>query len=98
MRSTEPRSPIAATYQSQRPSRVLRRNPVNEHVRLWRDDRWIDEPEKEKPADKRANRYVGGLRIFSLPFPLKKKGKMKKEIDGRTRVKLRICLHIQRIP
>jgi hypothetical protein len=97
-RSTEPRSPIAATYQCQRPSRVFRRNPVDQHVRLWRDNRRIDKAKKEKSTDKRANRYVGSLRIFSLPFLLRKNSQIKEQTDGRTRVRLRICLHIQRIP
>jgi hypothetical protein len=73
-RSTELRSPIADTYQSQRPPRVFRRNPVDQHVRLRGDDRWVDETKEEEPADKRAHRYVGSLWVFSLPSPLKKKG------------------------
>jgi hypothetical protein len=73
-RSTEPRSPIVHTYQSQRPSRVLGRNSVDQHVRLRRDHRWIDESKEEESSDKRANGYVGRLGIFSLPSLLEKKG------------------------
>jgi hypothetical protein len=75
---------------------VFRRNPVNQHVSLRRDNRRIDKAKEEKSTDKRANRYVGGLWVFSLPFPLRKQ--LKEETDERTRVRLRICLHIQRIP
>ena len=72
-RSAELGSPIADTYQGQRPPRVFRRNPVDQHVRLRGDDRWVDETKEEEPADKRAHRYVGSLWIFSLPSPLEKR-------------------------
>lgn len=58
---------------------MLRRNPVDQHVRLWRDDRRIDKAKEEKSTDKRANRYVGGLRVFPLPFPLRKNSQIKEE-------------------
>lgn len=53
---------------------MLGRNPVDQHVRLWRDHRRIDETKEEESTDKRANGYVGGLRVFSLTSLLEKKG------------------------
>ena len=53
---------------------MLGRNPVDQHVRLWRDHRRIDETKEEESTDKRANGYVSGLRVFSLTSLLEKKG------------------------
>ena len=53
-------------YESEGATGVLCGDTVDEHVRLWRDDRGVDEAEEEKTADERADRIIRRVRILSL--------------------------------
>jgi hypothetical protein len=58
------------TNQSERSPWMLRRHALYEHVRLWGDNRWVDEPQEEETADKRAYGMIRRLRVLSLQIAM----------------------------
>jgi len=56
------------THERERPPRVLcrRRERVDEHVGLRRDDGRVDEAQEEEAADERADGEVGRLGVLAL--------------------------------
>lgn len=54
------------TYESERPSRVLIRDSIDEHVGLRGDDSGVDESKEEEAADERAKSKVARVGVLPL--------------------------------
>lgn len=85
--------------EGERPSRVprRRRQVLDEHVGLRRDDGGIDEPKEEEAADEGAHGCIGRFGVLAL-YRFVVPALQRARARARTFVKLLICLQIHRMP